>query len=175
MTNLHARTDVAIDATVAPERDLLAAQADYLGAFDVLLALAERELRVFDPNLAQLDLDAPERVDALGAFLRRGATSRLYVAVHDTDHLQRHLPRLARLFALFSTTAMVSRTLGEAARVADCFVLADRDHFLRRPVAVQPRGVFVRHDPREAALMRERFEQIWESSEPAAPPTTLGL
>lgn len=157
------------------ERTLIETRREYLEAFDALLGLARRELQIFDPDLVQLGLDAPERIERLGAFLRQTRGNRLLIAVHDPEHLTRHSPRLAQLIAFFTTDIAVHQTTSEASRAQDCFVLADGQHFVRRAVATHPRGVFARHDAHEGALMRERFDQIWESSEPTAPPTTLGL
>ncbi|MCU0803702.1 MAG: hypothetical protein MUF79_01230 [Burkholderiales bacterium] len=159
----------------AVTRVLIGTRREYRDAFDALLGLARRELRIFDPDLVQLGLDDPGRIARLEGFLRATRGNRLFVAVHEPGHLERHSPRLAQLVAAFSTDFAVHRTTGEAARAQDCFVLADAAHVVRRAVAAHPRGVFVRDDPHESALMRERFDQIWESSEPTSPPTTLGL
>ena len=163
------------DSPSAAARALIGTRREYLEAFDTLLGLARRELRVFDPDLVQLALDVPERIARLESFLRRTRGNRLLIAVHDPTHFARHSSRLGQLITMFSTDVAVHQTTGEAARVQDCFVLADGEHVVRRAVAAHPRGVFARDDPHEGALMRERFDQIWESSEPTAPPTTLGL
>jgi len=163
------------DSPAAPTRTAIGTRREYLDAFDSLLGAARRELRIFDPDLAQLEINAPNRVDALGSFLRRDRLSQLHLVVHDDEYLARSCPRLAELIALFSTNVFVRRSDGDAARAQDCFVIADADHCVRRPVAAQPRGTIIRDDPHETALMRERFDQIWESSVPAAPPTTLGI
>jgi hypothetical protein len=65
--------------------------------------------------------------------------------------------------------------VGDAAKVQDCFVLADGEHLVRRPVTAQSRGVLVIGDPKECQPMRERFDEIWESSEPAVSANTTGL
>ena len=39
----------------------------------------------------------------------------------------------------------------------------------------QPRGVLVINDPKECQPMRERFDEIWESSVPAVSANTTGL
>jgi hypothetical protein len=163
------------DASPAATRALIGTRQEYLDAFDTLLALARRELRIFDPDLVQLGLEAAERLERLEAFLRATRGNRLLVAVHDPTHLTLHSPRFAQVIAAFSTDIAVHQTIGEAARVQDCFVLADGTHVVRRAVAAHPRGVLYRDDPQEGALMWQRFDQIWESSEPTAPPTTLGL
>jgi hypothetical protein len=159
----------------APARQLLATHAEYVQCFDLLLALATRELRIFDPTLARLELESPARAGQLAAFLEQGAHVRLMIALHDPAPLLSRMPRLRRLCALFTPQVEIRQTLAEAARAQDCFVIADLKHLVRRPVASQPRGAFLCGEPQEAALYRERFDAIWESSEPTASVTTLGL
>jgi hypothetical protein len=158
-----------------PRRTLLAARADYLAAFDELVAVARRELRVFDPDCSQLELNAPARHEHLRQFLLASRDNRLLLAVHDPDHLERHCPRMLKLVAEFSTAIAIHRTEGEAARAQDCFVLADAEHFVRRQVAAQPRGVYCLNHYQDARLMRERYDEIWQHSVPAISATTLGL
>ena len=69
----------------------------------------------------------------------------------------------------------ILRTQGDAAKVQDCFVLADDNHLVRRPVTTQPRGVLVINDPKECQPMRERFDEIWESCVPGVSVNTTGL
>lgn len=156
-------------------RRLLASHADYLEAFDVLLALADQELRVFDTDLTQLELEAPLRAERLAEYLQQGSAPRLIVALHDPGALLARMPRTRRICTLFAPQVAIHQTVGEAARAQDCFALADTEHLVRRPVARQSRGVFLCGEPHEAAQYRERFDAIWESTEPAAPVTTLGL
>jgi hypothetical protein len=42
-------------------------------------------------------------------------------------------------------------------------------------VTAQARGVLVIGDPKECQPMRERFDEIWESSVPAVSANTTGL
>jgi hypothetical protein len=158
-----------------PRRELLGSRRGYLDAFDALLAAARRELRIFDQDCAQLELNAPERNAALRRFLLESRDNRLFVAVHDPEHLKRGCPRMLEIVREFSFAIAIHQTEGEAARVQDCFVLADMEHFLRRPVAAQPRGVYIVNEYKDARLMRERFDEIWQSSVPAVSATTLGL
>jgi hypothetical protein len=158
-----------------PERHLIGARSEYLAAVDALLAGPCRELRVFDPDCGQLDLNAPTRIESLRRFLLAGRDQRLLVAVHDADHIRKHLPRFMRLLAEFSASIAIHQTEGDAARAQDCFVLVDMEHFVRRPVAAQWRGVYARNEPQEARLIRERYDEIWHSSVPAVSATSLGL
>lgn len=158
-----------------PERRILGARSEYLAAFDGLVAGLRHELRIFDPDCVQLDLNAPARADALRRFLLASRDNRLFVVVHDADHIRKHLPRFMQLVKDFSASIAIHQTEGEAARAQDCFVLADMEHFARRPVATAWRGIYVINEYQESRLIRERYDEIWQSSFPAVSATSLGL
>jgi hypothetical protein len=158
-----------------PARRVITLRREYLAAFDELVAHVRRELRIFDPDLGQLELNAAERVESLRRYLTANRDNRLYVAVHDPDHLTRSVPRMMELLAELGANIAVHRTEADAARAQDCFVLFDAQHVIRRPVAAQSRGVVLTDDQKEAHAMRERFDEIWQSSVPAVSGTKLGL
>ncbi|MFH1605505.1 MAG: hypothetical protein ABIH03_16545 [Pseudomonadota bacterium] len=158
-----------------PEYLLLSSRKEYLDAFDRLAGLAQRELCIFDPNCFYLQINSPHRCELLRAFLLRSPGNRLYLAVHDTDYLRNHCPRFMGLLRLFSDRMFIRQTEGEAARVQDCFVLADKLHFVRRPVHAQPRGAFALYDGNESLGVYLRFSEIWEASFTALSATTSGL
>lgn len=159
----------------APERTLISTRREYVESIARLLALARHEIRIFDPDLTDLGLNSEEQYRVLHQFFVRGRTQRLYIAVHDTAFVSRRAPHLMRLLATFSGNMLINKTQGDAARVQDCFVLIDEEHFVRRRVAAQPRGALYLNDPREARGMRERFDEIWESSQLAVYASTVGL
>jgi len=158
-----------------PARRLITTRGEYVAACDELLAGVRRELRIFDPDGVQLALNTPTRADLLRRFLVANRDNRLFIAVHDTDHLKHHCPRLLTLLAEFSASIAIHQTTGEALRAQDCFVLSDMEHFVRRPVATATRGVYAINELSEARLVRDRFDEIWDCSLPAISATTLGL
>ncbi len=158
-----------------PQRQLIGTRREYLAVFDMLVGGLRRELRVFDPDCVQLELNASGRIALLRSFLLASSDSRLLIAVHDPAHLRSHSPRFIELLACFSASISVHQTEAEATRAQDCFLLADMEHFVRRPVAAAPRGVHVRNDFQEARLLLDRFGEIWHSSVPAISATSLGL
>jgi hypothetical protein len=166
-------TEAPADAT--PERTLLQTRSDYQLGFGKVLGLVRRELRIFDPDLSELDMNSAQRVETLSRFLRGGANRRVFIALHDVDHVSRRCPRLIALLGIYASNIYIHRTMGDAAKVQDCFALADGEYLVRRPVTAQPRGVLVIGDPKECQPMRERFEEIWESSTPAVSANTTGL
>jgi len=162
-------------ADPVPERTLLTAKSDYLEGFNRLLGLARRELRIFDPDLSELEMNSTARIEMLARFLRESRTRHVYVALHDVEHVAKRCPRLIALLGSFPAGLFIFQTQGEAAKVQDCFALADGDHLVRRPVRTQPRGVLVINDPKECQPMRERFDEIWQSSVPTVSANTTGL
>lgn len=159
----------------APGRTLLQTRGDYQLGFGRVLGLVRRELRIFDPDLSDLEMNSAERVETLSRFLRAGASRRMFIALHDVDYVSKRCPRFIALLGIYAASIFINRTTGDAAKVQDCFVLADGDHLIRRPVTAQLRGVLVIADPRECQPMRERFDEIWESSEPAVSASATGL
>ena len=154
---------------------MLTTRREYLAAVDQLLAMAKRELRVFDPDLLALDFNAPPRIELLRSLLASNRNHRVRIALHDVEHVNTRCSRLLRLISTFPAGIIIQRTQGEATRAQDCFVMADDENVVRRPAAPQSRGVLLLDDPNEGFAMRDRFEQIWESSYPAVFATKTGL
>jgi hypothetical protein len=164
-------------ADAAPQTEYLQfdTEADYQAAVDRLLAAQGRELRIFDPDLAALRLNTPQRVEQLRQFLAGSRTRRLYVALHDADHLTKYCPRMMALLARFAHAIQINCTHEEIRNLQDSFLVLDQSHYLRRPVAQQFRGALGLHDETEALTMRARFTEIWSASFPGVPANTLGL
>lgn len=149
--------------------------AESLAAIDEVIAAAGTTLRVFDATLAGRGFDTPARSEKLRAFLVAGRAHRLLVALHEPESLVRDCPRLLSLLRQFPMQVEIHRTLAQARNATDAFVLAD-DHSVWHQLHVtQPRAIVALHSPPDAVPIRQRFEEIWDLSEPAASATTLGL
>jgi hypothetical protein len=147
----------------------------FQAAVDRLLAEPGRELRIFDPDGAALRLNDAARVGRLEAFLRASRTRRLYIVLHDPQHLQRDCPRMMGLLARHGHAIQVHRTQDEIRELQDAFLVLDSVHYVRRPVAASARGAIGLRDETEALAMRSRFNEIWSASYPAVSSTTVGL
>jgi hypothetical protein len=150
-------------------------RADFQSAVDALLVQEGRILSIFDPNLAPLRLNSPERVALLERFLRESRIRRIQIVVHDSDHLTRQCPRMMGLLKLFAHAIQINRTHEEIRNLQDSFMVLDARHHVRRPIATQYRGAIGLNDENEAQAMRSRFTEIWTSSYPGVSSTTLGL
>jgi hypothetical protein len=158
-----------------PERLALFTRREYRDALERLSALAQRELRIFDADFSDLEINSRQKYELLRAFLLRGRDNRLYIAVHDADYIRNYCPRLLDLLRQFSDRMFIHQTQGEAARAQDSLVLADKLHFVRRPMQAQPRATLALNDDKESQDMHLRFSEIWDSSFPAVSATTSGL
>jgi hypothetical protein len=150
-------------------------QGDFQLALDRFLEQPGRELRLFDPDLKSLQLNSPARIAQLEKFLRASRTRKIYIAVHNTEHLTRYCPRMMELLKLFTHSIQINRTHEEISNLQDAFLVLDAQHYLRRPVAVHFRGAIGLHDETEALSMRSRFQEIWSASYPGVASTTVGL
>lgn len=162
-------------AATPPVRVLFESEADFQLAVDRLLEQPGRELRIFDPDLAALQLNEPARVARIERFLAASRARRLYIALHDSERLTRYCPRMMDLLRRFAHAIQVQQTHEEIAELRDAFLVLDTAHLVRRPEARFARGVLCLDDRAEAFAMRMRFQEIWAASFPAVPPTTLGL
>jgi hypothetical protein len=149
--------------------------ADYQLAVDRLLACPGRELRLFDPDLASLQPNSPGRVAQFEAFLAAGRMHRLFIALHDTEHLTRYCPRMMNLIQRYAHAIEVRRTHEEIRHAQDAFMVLDRSHYVRRPVAKYFRGAIGIQDDTEALAMHSRFMEIWSASYQAVSGSTSGL
>jgi len=149
--------------------------AGFQQAISRLLAQPGRELRVFDPDGASLGLNDPARIGELERFLLASRTHRLYLVLHETEHLTRQCPRMMALLARFTHAIQIHRTQEPIRNLQDAFWVLDSQHFVRRPVATLFRGAMGLNDESEGQVMRQRFAEIWDQSFPAVSSTTVGL
>ena len=149
--------------------------AESMEAMDEVISVAERTIRIFDISLSNRGFNSPARAAALREFLVRGRSHRILIALHETELLERESPRLLALLRQFPMSIEIHRTLAQARNATDPFVLAD-DHSVWHQLHVeQPRAVVAVHSPADTLPIAQRFEEIWELSEPAVSATTLGL
>jgi hypothetical protein len=150
-------------------------KADFQAAVDRLLEQPGRELRIFDPDLASLRVNDSDRIERLERFLLASRTRRIYIAVHNTEHVTRQCPRMLTLLTRFSHAIQVNRTHEEIRELQDAFLVVDAMHYVRRPAAAFFRGAMGLGDDNEGLAMRGRFMEIWAASYPAVSGTTAGL
>ena len=161
----------------APERSyrVLSGLSQSQAAIDEVLGAAQRALCIFDINLELRGFNSPQRAERLRELLVRGRAHRLRIALHETDQLERDCPRLLALLRQFPMSIEIHRTLAQARQARDPFVVADDHSVWHQLHFEQPRAIVALHSPPDAMPIAQRFEEIWDLSEPAVSATTLGL
>jgi hypothetical protein len=150
-------------------------RAGFQAAIERLLQQPGRELRIFDPDGAALLLNDAARIQQIERFLLASRVRRLFLVVHDTEHLTRHCPRMMTLLRRFAHAIQVNRSDESIRELQDAFLVLDSLHYVRRPVANLFRGAMALGDENEGLAMRGRFTEIWNASSPAVSATTVGL
>lgn len=149
--------------------------SDYQTAIDQLLALAERQLFIYDHDLARLKLDSPTRLEALTRIVKNGEEDCLRIAVRHATHFREHSPRLVELLRTHSHRLSMQETPDSIAHLRDGMILADNRHALILFDQEQPRGKLLCDAPTEITPYLRRFDDIWNEGGAFLSATVLGL
>lgn len=160
---------------MSPVYTLLTSEAEHRQAFDTILGRAEREILIFDRDLAALRLDEKARLEGLANFLQTDRLRRIRMVLHDPMPMERGAPRLRQLISRFSHAMDVRQSPDNLRQLADSHVLADESHGVRRFNVNQPRGALVLDDPAYVYPWWQRFEELWGLSHPCLRINTTGL
>ena len=163
------------DAAPKPSYRPISGIAESLAAIEEVVAAAQRTLRVFDISLSNRGFNSPGLTDKLRQFLVAGRSHRILIALHETELLERECPRLLALLRQFPMSIEIHRTLAQARNANDPFVVADDHSVWHLHHYEQPRAIVAIHSPADATPIMQRFDEIWDLSEPAVSATTLGL
>ena len=163
------------DVAPKPSYRPIAGISESLAAIEEVIVTAQRTLRVFDISLSNRGFNSPAVAEKLRQFLVAGRAHRLYIALHNTDLLERESPRLLQLLRQFPMSIEIHRTLAQARNAMDPFVVADDHSVWHQLHYEQPRAIVALRSPSDAMPIQQRFDEIWDLSEPAVSATTLGL
>ena len=144
-------------------------------AIDEVISAATRRLVIFDRDLAEGGYNSSLRFNRFKVFLLANRSNRIEIALHKSENLERDCPRIMILMRQFPHAISIQRTLPEAQRVQDGFIIADSIHYVHRFHFDQPRARLAFYDESGAGLLQRRFDEIWGYTEPAAAATVLGL
>lgn len=154
---------------------IILGERNYEAALDLVIAEATNELLIFDQDFLKGDYTGQRRLALINDFLSNDPLSKLTIILHDTQHFTNHCPKLFELLRLFSHKMTVYET-NDAAKVAkDCFVIADKRHYLRRFHIDQARFKFAFDDEEMAANLLMRFDELLEETANVVSVTQLGL
>lgn len=149
-----------------PVYTLITSETEYRQACDALLRRAQHQILIFDKDLAALRLEEAARAKALEDFLRADASRKIRMVLHTPERLEQNMSRLMRLIERFAHAIELRQSPDNLRHLADTHLLVDGGCGLRRFHVDQPRAALVLDDAGYIQPWRQRFETLWELSDP---------
>jgi hypothetical protein len=148
-------------------------RAECEAQFRACIARAQAKLQMFDPDFAIFPLGDSGVDAALRSFLQGGGA--LELAMHTTQHIERHYPRFLRMLRDYAHRIECRVTSPSLKQLTDSFCIADGVHIVRRFHSDHFRGEAAFDAPEATEVPLDRFDAIWAESRAALHPTTTGL
>jgi coenzyme F420-reducing hydrogenase delta subunit len=157
------------------ENSIILGERNYEAALNTLIASAQDELLIFDQHFERGNYASLQRFEAIQAFLSKNDLSKLTIILQSTEYFIQHCPRLFDLLKLYGHKMVVYETNDNAKIAKDCFVIADKQNYLRRFHIDQARFKFALNDVEECANLSMRFDELLDETTDAVSSTKLGL
>jgi hypothetical protein len=154
---------------------IILGERNYEAALDEVIARANSELLIFDQDFVHGNYASAARHEILNDFLSKEPLSKLTIILQSAEHFVKNCPRLFELLKRYSHKMTVYETNDVAKVAKDCFVIADKSHYLRRFHIDQARFKFAFEDAIEAANLNMRFDELLEETADTVSATRLGL
>jgi hypothetical protein len=154
---------------------IILGERNYEAALDLVIAQAESELLVFDQDFMHGDYASLQRHELLRDFLNKNPLGKLTIILQSTEHFVNNCPRLFELLKLYGHKMIVYVTNNNAKVAKDCFVIADKRHYLRRFHIDQARFKYALDDEETCASLNTRFDELLEETADVISVTKLGL
>lgn len=163
-----------MDAELKPN-EIVLGERNYEAATALIIEHAQRELRIFDPDLSRGGYQSLQVNQLLGDFLAKDRLNRLVIILHDSRFLLSSCPRLVELMKRYSHAITVYLTDEHAKVAQDAFILADGGDYLHRFHVDHARFKFMLNDEIAAQPLHERFSQLLDETQSILSITTVGL
>ena len=150
-------------------------ERNYSAALNLVIARATTELLIFDQDFRQGDYASVHRFKLIEQFLNKAPFSKLTIILQKTDFFVNKCPKLFELLKLYGHKMTVYETNDSAKIAKDCFVIADKRHYVRRFHIDQARFKYALDDEIEAANLNMRFNELFDETTESVSATKLGL
>lgn len=147
---------------------------EYEAVIDSFIPQTQSTVRIFDKSLSRA-YNSPSRFELLRKFVIADRTNRLLIVLHEAGTLERDCPRILQLLQQFSYAVIIRETLRPAKHVYDPFVIFDASHYVHRFHYDHLRAAHGTNDVLGAMQLLDRFNEIWEVSDPAVSANVSGL
>jgi hypothetical protein len=161
--------------TNLPANTIIVGERDYAQAIDLVIAQATLHLQIFDQDFSHGDFASLKRFELIQAFLSKNAHNKLIIILQKAQFFKSHCPRLFDLLSVYGHKMTVYETNDNAKVAKDCFVIADKTHYVRRFHIDQARFKYALNDADESANLMLRFDELLAETAETVSATNLGL
>ncbi len=153
----------------------LSGSADYVAALDTICGSAKHNLIIFEKDFVNIGFETATRFEMLRNLLLANPNNRVQLLAHDTRPMSQYCPRLMMLLRQFGHNMFIYQTPKHLQNVTEPFAVADDSQFLRRFHFDDTRGLLGRNDVEMARLLKSRFTEMWQASQPSSSTSTFSL
>ncbi len=150
-------------------------ERNYEAALALVIAAAQNELLIFDQDLSRGNYASLQHIELIQQFLSTSALSKLTIIVQNSEFFVHKCPKLFELLKQYGHKMTVYETNDTAKIAKDCFVIADKRHYVRRFHIDQARFKYALDDAEECANLNMRFDDLMNETVDAVSATKLGL
>lgn len=142
--------------------------ADYAKALDTVCIEAKHSLLVFEKDFVNIGFNDTGRTEILRAFLLASPKNKLQLLAHDTRAISQYCPRLMTLLQQFSHSMSIFQTPKHLQHISEPFAVADASSYARRFHFDHSRGMLALSDPSGARILKSKFDEMWQASQPGS-------
>jgi hypothetical protein len=159
----------------APTRRIVRDRDEVAAQLRTLLHGARHEISVFAPQLEPALFNNAELERLLASFAARHHRNRARFLVEDVEQALHDNPRLIGLCRRFSEFIQTRRVGEEHVGLRELFVIVDHDGYLHQRDLSRPECVVDTQGRQAVGELAQRFQAMWDRSEPIAEILTTGL
>lgn len=163
------------DSSTAATRVLLKNRDAVRAQITLLANQARHEIRLFTPQLDPALFNTAEFTHLLTSFVARDRHNFVQVLVEDSDQAVRDNDRMVLLCRRMSDFVHMHRVGEQHIGLKEMFLVVDYLGYLHQPDLARPDCISASADTRGAVQLAQRFQQMWEHSEPLRQINTVGL
>ncbi|MBL4762550.1 MAG: hypothetical protein JKY93_07620 [Gammaproteobacteria bacterium] len=140
-----------------------------------LFRKTQHVLRIFSYDLESDLLDRPEVFEAVSKTARDGRNSSVHILVQNSTFASNHGHALVRLAQKIPSHVQIRATHKDYRHFSHSYTLADETTVMFRKNPESYIGTINFNDPFHARELHEKFDEIWDMSEPDASTRQLSI
>jgi hypothetical protein len=165
----------ANQAETPSTRRILRERSEIAAQIATLVSQARREIALFAPELDPALFNTAALDHALIGFATNHRHNHARLLVEDAQQAVRDNTRLVELARRLSDFVDLRQVGEEHIGRRELFVLVDREGYLHQRDLTHPECLLDLHGHREAVELTQRFQEMWDRSQPIAAIRTTGL